>query len=493
MSDRTNILPAETNDPEAVIGMIIMGGPLSGAMVRDIRLANELARRGYKVHVWWAMDKVKPTPLDDRIGQHWLFHAARYYTNKYNRMLNRNVKEKIGLQIHRMYSNRKSAHSIQKRPHIMDGILTGMQRMVCEGMENDPENIKRFARELTENKVTHVLPMLSVLCPWIAEARKHVPHQVKYLVTFQGYELYSNYARIHGFVDELYQRLNETVSASDYPAIAVSGDYRLRVQEDIGVPLKEMVAIPPGIPKPTPLDRPKALDRIKRGFLHSFREGIPLIAFVGRRDSEKGIDLLLYAAKLLQQRNVDFQLAICGPTLFGNHYREICIEIAENLRCPVLWKKFISDELRQALFAGSDCVVYPSIHREPFGMVPVEAMAHGTPAVVPDQGGVASVIEANGNTGGIRFKAWDSGDLADQLERVLQDRELWQKLSDGAPKVADYFSVENLGSRVLSHIGLPKSTGQGKPGKNAVVKEPAHPTQINANSDGKPLQQNLNV
>ena len=88
-------------------------------------------------------------------------------------------------------------------------------------------------------------------------------------------------------------------------------------------------------------------------------------------------------------------------------------------------------------------------------MVAAEVVAHGTPAVVPDYGGVASAIEANGHIAGLRFKVWDAGDLADQIGRLLDDNELHAKLCAAGPTVAEYFSIKNLGDRVLSHLGLP--------------------------------------
>ncbi len=106
------------------------------------------------------------------------------------------------------------------------------------------------------------------------------------------------------------------------------------------------------------------------------------------------------------------------------------------------------------LFAGSDCVVYPSIHREPFGMVAAEVMAHGTPVLVPAYGGVSGVVQANDACGGLRFDVWDSGNLAEQLARLLQDRELWQKLAKEGPQAAEYFSIPNLADRILAHMNL---------------------------------------
>src|SRR5262245_22775346 len=66
---------AHTKPP--VFGFVIPGGATTGAAVRDIRLANELADRGYEVHVWWALDW-KSGALRSAIRQHWFFHGFRF-------------------------------------------------------------------------------------------------------------------------------------------------------------------------------------------------------------------------------------------------------------------------------------------------------------------------------------------------------------------------------------------------------------------------------
>jgi glycosyltransferase involved in cell wall biosynthesis len=328
-------------------------------------------------------------------------------------------------------------------------------RCLCDGVEHERAIVRRFANDLNRTGVTHVLPMLEMLCPWVAAARKHVAHPVKYLVTFQGYELYSTYARTINRECELYDLLIKCVKESNWPAIAVSEDYAVRVAEEVGVARESLVAIPPGVPSATRMDQTRAHELIKSNF-SPFKPGVPLITYVGRRDTEKGIDLLLYAARLLKERGYQFQLAICGPTLWGDHYGRVCEQITEELRLGeiVMLRRFVPDDVRSALFSASHCVVYPSIHREPFGMVAAEAIAHGTPAIVPDYGGVASAIEANGEVAGLRFKVWDSGDLADQIARLLDDRALHRKLSEAGPRVAEYFSIERLADRVLGHVGL---------------------------------------
>jgi glycosyltransferase involved in cell wall biosynthesis len=300
------------------------------------------------------------------------------------------------------------------------------------------------------------LPALEVFCPWAAAAKKLVPQDLRYLVTFQGYEVYGNYAREIGLEQELYARLRQAVAQSDWPAIAVSDDYAERIAKEVGVPRQSLVSIPPGVPVGQRLDRAVAQAGIADAF-EDYKPDVPLVSFLGRQDTEKGIDLLLYAARMLARRKRPLQIYVCGPTAFGSSYSQVCRQIAEELRLPVEWCKFVPDELRSALFAASRCVVYPSIHREPFGMVPVEAMAQGTPAIVPDYGGVASVIRA-GERGreeaGLRFRSWDSGDLAAKIEQLLGDDALHQRLSAAGPRVADYYSVARLAERVLAHLGL---------------------------------------
>jgi hypothetical protein len=109
-------------------------------------------------------------------------------------------------------------------------------------------------------------------------------------------------------------------------------------------------------------------------------------------------------------------------------------------------------------------VVYPSIHGEPFGMVPIEAMAQATPVIVPDQGGVAGLTKVGEARGGLRFQTWDSGDLARQIEQLCSDAKVHADLSEGALRIADYFSVARMGDRILDHLELPRyGDGYGEP------------------------------
>lgn len=435
-----------------VIGQVLFGGPISGALVRDIRLANELATRGHVVHVWWAMDRPRQSGLLPQVRQHWLFSGMRYLATGRGAGPHP-LRDRFGRGLAAVFKDRARAHYSQKYPAVLDRIMTGLTRFVCEGVERDGRLVRRLAREMEQAGVTHVLPMLSVLCPWVHAARKHMAHPPRTLVTFQGYELYANYARSIGLETRLYDRLREAVELSDFPAIAVSADYVERVAQDVGVPRERLTAIEPGVPAGRKMASREA-HQVIAGFYGEYDPTTPMVTYLGRQDSEKGIDLLLYAATMLRRRGVSFQLFIGGPTLFGLEYYRMCRQISENLRLPVRWQKQVSEEVRTALMSVSACVVYPSIHREPFGMVAAEALSFGTPAVVPDYGGVAGAISAQGRSGGLLFRAFDSGDLAAKLEMLLTDGALREKLSSAGLAVAEHYSVKNMTDRVLRHMGV---------------------------------------
>lgn len=447
----------QTNSTRPVFGHILMGGALSGALIRDIRLANELVSRGYEVHVWWAMDIQKDSPLDKRIHQHVLFSGLRYAYK-----VGRPIMDALGKLSQKLYTDKKRARTLQKRGKMLNNIMGNFLKLVADGVEKDAGPLKRFVREVTDARVTHMLPMLAALAPYALAARERCPLKPKCQMIFQGYELYINYARAIGIEQDVYARFRQCANDADWQVVCVSEDYKERVMEDIGVTADRLIAIAPGVPAQRTITREQAWEQILKRY-YDWDPNCPLITFLGRQDVEKGIDLLLYACKILQQRGVKFKLVIAGPTLFGESNQATVVQLIENLRLTNLIhrNKMIPEEMRIAFFAASTCVVYPSIHREPFGMVPVEAAAFGTPAVVPGYGGVAKTVSVNGLQCGLHFDVWDSGSLADQLQKLIEDKTLWQQLSEQGPAVADYYSVTNLANRILDLMQLPHHPDKG--------------------------------
>jgi len=84
--------------------------------------------------------------------------------------------------------------------------------------------------------------------------------------------------------------------------------------------------------------------------------------------------------------------------------------------------------LLESLYQHVDLFVLAS-HHEGYGMVITEAVAHGLPVVATAGGAVEHTLPAGA---GILAEAGDVGDLHNALARVLDDRELYRRLADGA-------------------------------------------------------------
>lgn len=451
------MFPMLNDSRPTVFGFVFLGGSVNGAQILEVRLANELHRRGFPVHAWWIVDKPDRSPLTPGIPERWLFHSFRYATGRISGVL-----DAIGKLTGTVLGERYRSVLSQRIPWVVAGTLRGMIKIVCDGVHTDQRLLRRFGRELTDAGVTHTLQTIELMAPFVEAARDHVPYPLKYMVQFQGYETYAPYASKMGLEQTLYQRLREATQASGLPAVSVSNPYSSRIHEEIGLPLRDLQVAEPGVPLGPAMDKDAAKKLVQQHF-PDYNSDLPLIAYLGRRDAEKGIDLLLYAAKILRERGVEFQLAICGPTAFGSRYSIACKQIAHVMRLPILSSDFLSNDVRAALFRTSHCIVYPSIHAEPFGMVPVEAMAQGTPVVVPDTGGVAQLPVLNGQKGGLNFRSWDSGDLAAQLELLLTNQSLHKKFSSAAPQIAAQYSVERAADRILDLFGLPHYPGNAVP------------------------------
>jgi len=427
--------------PPVFAFLAFTSGSYEGAIIRDMRLANDLHRRGYRVHVYWLMER-NPELVNPGIPQSTLARALRYRFGRPSGLMNR-----VGRLIDFVPAQRRRRF-LNTHPEYIADLVSNLMRVICDGGRSDPALLDRLESFLIRDGVTHLLPTFAWTCPLAQRVKERGQATFDYLPTFQGEEIFAHFASRIGRLDDYHRVLRETVDGSGWPAVAVSDDYILRLRDEMGIDPAKLRTIYPGIELPKePLAGGKDFDVLRRIF-PSLKSDIPLVTYLGRQDPEKGIDLLLYAAKMLGERNVPLQVAAVGGSSFGLQYRKSMEAVAEHLRLTVFWKGRVSNDERAALFRQSRCVVYPSIHREPFGMVAAEAMSFGTPVLVPDLGGITEVIEADGRRGGLTFKAWNTADLAAQLERLLTDDALHGELSASARPIAERFSVARMTDRV---------------------------------------------
>ncbi len=187
-----------------------------------------------------------------------------------------------------------------------------------------------------------------------------------------------------------------------------------------------------------PIDKKLAKDKIGAEPDHK------LILFVGRIEALKGIDVLLYAIKILAQKNLlpKICLWIVGGSRKGD--REEWPE--ELLRLEAIRKllkissfvKFVGKKSRLELpfyYNSCEVAIMPSLY-ESFGQTTLEAMACGVPVITTDVSGVSSFLDSDHNS--LITSASNPIMLAQKIFNLLKDDKKREKMSQEVyEKVAD--------------------------------------------------------
>lgn len=141
------------------------------------------------------------------------------------------------------------------------------------------------------------------------------------------------------------------------------------------------------------------------------KESDKIVLFIGRITLQKGPDYFVEAAKkvLEKDENVKFIMAGTGDMLPRMIERVAELGIADKFIFP----GFVTREEVAKLNKIADVFVMPSVS-EPFGIVPLEAMAQETPAIISKQSGVSEVLEHV-----LKVDFWDVNDMANKILALL--------------------------------------------------------------------------
>ena len=158
------------------------------------------------------------------------------------------------------------------------------------------------------------------------------------------------------------------------------------------------------------------------------------IAYVGRHEPRKGLEILLKSVESLPP-NVTVWIMSDGPQT-----EELRTKYTGEAR--LRWLGPVSDEEKISRIKGADVLCVPSLRGESFGIVLLEAMAAGTPVVASDLPGYRNVA-ANGDEAFL-VPPGEAELLARALTKVLEDQELAQGLTEAGTKRVAEFSMERL-------------------------------------------------
>lgn len=138
-----------------------------------------------------------------------------------------------------------------------------------------------------------------------------------------------------------------------------------------------------------------------------FETSILRIGFIGNDTPYKGLPLLLKVLKQIQNKNL-WQLDIWGGKK-GKEKNSLVYYRGKFDSCSVA-----------DVYDGMDVLVVPSIWKETFGFVVLEALSYGVPVIVSDNVGAKDIIRQYDE----RFIFTSESELLLLLNKIIDDRSL---------------------------------------------------------------------
>lgn len=202
---------------------------------------------------------------------------------------------------------------------------------------------------------------------------------------------------------------------------------------------------------------------------------LPLVLSVGRLVEKKGFRFLLQAAAIVAGKGLHFELVIVGDGPERDELQRLAAGLG--LREKVIFTGVLSQEELAEVYRRAEAFCLASVvasdgDRDGLPNVIIEAMAYGVPVVASNLGAIPEAVRHEET--GLLAPPGSAGELAEQLERVLRDESLRQRLvQNGRRLVEEEFDLQRntvqLGTLFAGALGL-----RGWP-ERARVKVPVPP------------------
>ncbi len=180
-----------------------------------------------------------------------------------------------------------------------------------------------------------------------------------------------------------------------------------QVKKNYQVPESKLVVVHNGVDLAGSARPGKRPDRAKK---------VRQILYLGRLTWQKGPEYLVEIAKLMLEKRKDLRFILAG---WGDLAHPIIERVAEmGLGDHILFGGFLDELDVKKLFRNSDLFLLPSAS-EPFGLVVLEALSQGVPAVISKQSGVAELLD-----GVPKADFWDTNQFARLSLELLESPEL---------------------------------------------------------------------
>ncbi len=262
--------------------------------------------------------------------------------------------------------------------------------------------------------------------------------------------LYAPCPQIISILDVSYKHFPEMFPKKDLLKLALWGKYSINnaqkiitisdsskndIMNEYHVSADKVDVVPLGI-KDVKVSKMNKSDFIKKYDLKN-----PYVLFVGTLQPRKNIEKLIEAFSLIKDENIDlvivgrrgwdFQKILDAPEKYGILERVKFLENVTNEDLPLFYKH-------------AELFVLPSLY-EGFGLPILEAMQYDCPVITSD---VSSLPEAGGDAA-LYFNPNDAKDIADRIEKVLNDEKLKKQMVAKGHEQIKKFSWDKSAKEVI--------------------------------------------
>jgi glycosyltransferase involved in cell wall biosynthesis len=150
------------------------------------------------------------------------------------------------------------------------------------------------------------------------------------------------------------------------------------------------------------------------------------LLYVGRLDRRKGVHT---AVEALRHLPAEARLDLVGGWDEAEERRLRALAVRHGVAERVAFHGQRGRDELPGFYAGADVVLFPVVWEEPWGLVPLEAMAQGRPVVATGRGGSAEYLRDGENC--LLFAAEDASALAGAVRRLAGDPGLRARLRTG--------------------------------------------------------------
>jgi len=170
---------------------------------------------------------------------------------------------------------------------------------------------------------------------------------------------------------------------------------------------------------------------------------VPVILFVGLIREDKGVEVLIEAARLLKARGQKFRVRLMGEFTSEKYHQKLLREVGKKGldNCVDFCGRKVGDE-KWAQYRSADIFCFPTYYgSESFGNVLVEAMMFELPVVSTAWRGIPGIVE-EGVTGFLT-EVKDPAAVAKRLNRLLDDEKLRMSMGRaGRERYLEEFTLE---------------------------------------------------